>query len=408
VHSPQQDPYEEQPSASPSTSKAISKGPAPGPFCPVHAATAVALGSCRLLFIDAEDLRRFGRKLRVPLAEAARQRRVVLERRRALLKGTWSGLAAAASEIRRRMSVGASRQTTVLGSRGGLLPIAESSTAAAPKAEVGAQIPAAGPAAAADLTAWDVRSLRQLVPTQQQAPSLVEIAAGGRPFPVALLTAAESLLGTTTASGSAQQSEGLMLCPPMITPGSPGWDWTAVEAANGGSGGAGGGSNGRGNVPSAGAWASSAGSSAASWRGLLSSEGASASPPLTAETAGAVYQAAAAGAGILLQPASASAVQATGGTGAAAVSGQGLTQPLPSAAANPQQQQQQQQAKRQPSFRARGTKSATTLGGSFVASKPPSYTAKRLANVGGSSSYHAAVVQQLAAVREHQQQQKRR
>jgi hypothetical protein len=49
----------------------------------VHSATAVAVKPCRLLVLSAADLRRFGRRVRGPLALLAAERRSFLQQRRA-------------------------------------------------------------------------------------------------------------------------------------------------------------------------------------------------------------------------------------------------------------------------------------------------------------------------------------
>lgn len=46
-----------------------------------HHATAVAAAPCKLLVLSADDLRRFGRRVRAPLAEAAAVRRDWLQQR---------------------------------------------------------------------------------------------------------------------------------------------------------------------------------------------------------------------------------------------------------------------------------------------------------------------------------------
>lgn len=48
-----------------------------------HQATAVTVQPCKLLVLSADDLRRFGRRVRGPLAEAAAARRDWLQQRRA-------------------------------------------------------------------------------------------------------------------------------------------------------------------------------------------------------------------------------------------------------------------------------------------------------------------------------------
>jgi hypothetical protein len=51
-----------------------------------HAATAVAASPCKLLVLSADDLRRFGRRVRGPLAEAAAVRRDWLQQRLAAVQ----------------------------------------------------------------------------------------------------------------------------------------------------------------------------------------------------------------------------------------------------------------------------------------------------------------------------------
>ncbi|KIY98789.1 hypothetical protein MNEG_9172 [Monoraphidium neglectum] len=87
---PDEDPYESD------------APPGAAPFAPLHAATAVAACPCRLLLIAPEDLRRFGRQLRAPLAAASARRREFLAARRQLLDGTRAGLEAAAADLRRQ------------------------------------------------------------------------------------------------------------------------------------------------------------------------------------------------------------------------------------------------------------------------------------------------------------------
>jgi hypothetical protein len=160
---------------------------APAPSVPLHLATAIARCPCRLLFVPAADLRRFGRRLRAPLAEAARARREFIERRRALLRGTRSGLAATAAELGDRMAGGDGRLAAAGMAADAFRPRA-GAACTPPAAGLGPKGGGGGAAAAAALTAWDLRSLRQLVPPVAP-PCLVDIAASGRPFPEALLTA---------------------------------------------------------------------------------------------------------------------------------------------------------------------------------------------------------------------------
>ncbi|KAI8462869.1 MAG: hypothetical protein J3K34DRAFT_497757 [Monoraphidium minutum] len=159
---PEQDPYDQQPGA-----------PA---FAPLHAATAIAARPCRLLLLSAADLRRFGRALRAPLAAAARARRESIDVRRQLLGGTRAGLEAAAAGLRRQAFAQAGGQQAAAGGLSALAPRPPP------------------PGAPGALTAWDVRGMRRLVPPRQDA-SLVELAAAGRPFPQALLSAAEGQEG---------------------------------------------------------------------------------------------------------------------------------------------------------------------------------------------------------------------
>jgi hypothetical protein len=295
------------------------------------------------VFVATADLRRFGRKLRAPLAEAAQQRREFLERRRALVRGTRSGLQAAAVDLQRQLSMGRGRGAGAAASA--LLPLKESEPWGA----------------AAPLTPWDVRSMRQLVPTPQ-APSLVEIAAGGRPFPEALLSATEAPHRATTSTVTTGVSGGL---PPGITPGGN-WEWPA--AAQGGLMGA--------------VWASSAGSSSAPWQ--LED-----SPPPSADLMA-----------LAVQSPPAQQPDTPAATGAAAPRQQ-QQQAVAAAVQGKQQsgateQREQPQARRQQSIgREPPAAGRRRLGGGFVAS----YATKRLADEGSS---HAAVVLQLAAVQAHQ------
>jgi CRP-like cAMP-binding protein len=212
---PRQDPYD----------AARAPGAAAPAFTPLHAATAVARVPCRLLLVATADLWRFGRRLRAPLAEAARARRVFVERRRALLRGTRSGLAAAAAQLQRRTA--ANRLAGGGGSGGTTADAFQVAEAAA----LGADAAAAGVAGA--LTPWDVRALRQLVPPAAP-PSLLDIAAAGRPFPEALLTA--SAPAPRTPAGAPEAGDD-------GAPLEAGWAWSlgslrprAGQAAAGGSG----------------------------------------------------------------------------------------------------------------------------------------------------------------------------
>lgn len=51
-----------------------------------HPATAVATRPCKLLVLPADDLRRFGRRVRAPLAAAAAARQDWLLQRRAVVR----------------------------------------------------------------------------------------------------------------------------------------------------------------------------------------------------------------------------------------------------------------------------------------------------------------------------------
>lgn len=210
---PTQDPYE-----------AAARHPGAPPFAPAHAATALASRPCRLLLLEAEDLRRFGRKLRAPLAAAARARREFLGARRRLLGGAAEGARAAAAGLRR----------AAVGPTGGGAADADAAVAALllGGARGGAPAEAAAGAGEADaLTPWDVRGMRRLVPPRQDA-SLVELAAFGRPFPGSLLSATEApAAGWPAAAGGQGSSSG-------AGAGAGAWEWAPGRgSASGGDGG---------------------------------------------------------------------------------------------------------------------------------------------------------------------------
>ncbi|KAF8064564.1 hypothetical protein HT031_003364 [Scenedesmus sp. PABB004] len=71
-----------------------------------HLAIAVAARPCRLLVLSAEGLRRFGRRVRGPLAAAAVERRRFLQARRAALQGTKGALAGLVSDLRAQLAAG--------------------------------------------------------------------------------------------------------------------------------------------------------------------------------------------------------------------------------------------------------------------------------------------------------------
>ncbi|GBF88982.1 hypothetical protein Rsub_01481 [Raphidocelis subcapitata] len=318
---------------------------------PLHAATAVAVRPSRLILLAAADLRRFGRRLRAPLAEAAARRAEFLAARRRLLHGAAAGVEAAAADLRRQLTLGGA-------------PAAGPSPAAAA---------AAAAASAAPLTPWDVRAGRQIVPPRP-LPSLVEVAASGRPFPQALLSATAA---PPPAPSPPQRDGG------GAAAAAGAWEWAAPASG----------------AAHPGVWASSAGSSSGLWRGLPSGLAGPGSSQLSSADAGWAT-------GGLL-PGGGAAAEALGSppTGAQAAlppaqqqrptAGPGAAEPeAPPPAAPPRQQQRQ--ASLRGGRRGGGAGAArVTLGGGFVAS----YGAKRLAD---ESRDHQAVVRRLQEVKGRQ------